>query len=193
MTIFHVWFIIISVCKIFREELASCLLMEGIMEIWDGYNEDRTYAGVDIVRGEEFPKGLYHAVAEVIVRHTDGSFLVMRRDISKESSPGEWEIGAGGSVVKGESFYEGAVRELFEETGIRAGKLEKLYEASKVHENGVGAHYTGYLCVTDIDKNAVILQPGETIGFKWVSADEIIGGNYISRRQAAAVENLVKK
>lgn len=163
------------------------------MEIWDGYNEDRTYAGVDIVRGEKFPKGLYHAVAEVIVRHTDGSFLVMRRDLFKDSCPGEWEIGAGGSVLKGESFYEGAVRELFEETGIRAEKLEKLYEVSKVHENGVGAHYTGYLCVTDTDKNAVILQPGETIGFKWASPEEIAGGAYIPRRKADAAKRIAQK
>lgn len=126
------------------------------------------------------------------MRHTDGSFLVMRRDLFKESCAGEWEIGAGGSVLKGESFYEGAVRELFEETGIRAEKLEKLYEISKVHENGVGVHYTGYLCVTDTVKNAIILQPGETIGFRWITAEEITGGVYIPRRKAEAVENLIK-
>lgn len=161
------------------------------MEIWDGYNEDRTCAGVDIVRGKEFPKGLYHAVSEVIVRHSDGSFLVMQRALSKESYPGDWEIGAGGSVLKGESFYDGVVRELFEETGIREEKLEKLYEVSKIHENGVGAHYTVYLCETCMDKNAVILQEDETIDFKWIPAEEIINGAYIPQRKAEIVKKLI--
>lgn len=160
------------------------------MEIWDGYNADRTLAGVDIVRSGAFPVGLYHAVSEVIVRHTDGSFLVMQRDFSKETHPGEWEIGAGGSVLKGESFYDGAVRELFEETGIRAEKLEKLYESSKVHENGIGALYTGYLCITNINKTAVKLQEGETIAFRWVSEEEILSGKFVPKRAADAIKSM---
>lgn len=162
------------------------------MEIWDGYNADRTPAGVDIVRGGAFPKGLYHAVSEVIVRHADGSFLAMQRDRSKKSHPGEWEIGAGGSVLKGESFYDGAVRELAEETGIHAEKLEKLYEITKVHENGVGVHYTGYLCVTGTDKDAVTLQEGETTAYKWLSAEELISGDYIPVRKSEAVKKIIK-
>lgn len=160
------------------------------MEIWDGYNADRTLAGVDIVRGGEFPKGLYHGVAEILVRHTDGTYLVTRRDFSKESYPGEWEIGAGGSILKGESFYDGAVRELFEETGIRAGRLELLYETSKVHDNGVGALYSCYLCVTDADKDSVVLQKGETIDYKWLSAEEIVMGSYVPQRMKEALKHL---
>lgn len=160
------------------------------MEIWDGYNSDKTLAGIDIIRGGVFPKGLYHAVAEIIVRHTDGSFLVTQRDYTKESHPGEWEIGAGGSVLKGESFYDGAIRELSEETGIKADNLELLYEVSKVHENGVGVHYICYLCITDMEKNNIALQEGETIGFKWISPQEIIEGDYVPRRAAEAVKNI---
>ena len=29
------------------------------MEIWDGYNKDGTLAGVDIIRGEPIPDGIY--------------------------------------------------------------------------------------------------------------------------------------
>ncbi|MCD8187759.1 MAG: NUDIX hydrolase [Ruminococcus sp.] len=154
------------------------------MGIWDGYYEDKTLAGVDIVRGGKFPTGLYHVVSEIIVRHADGSFLVTKRDYAKESHAGEWEIGAGGSVLKGEGFYDAAVRELFEETGIRAEKLEKIYEITKVHENGVGVHFIGYLCVTDMDKNNVVLQKGETIDFKWISEEDIVEGDYIPQRKA---------
>lgn len=159
------------------------------MEIWDGYKADKTLAGVDIIRGGKFPSGLYHIVTDVIVRHDDGTYLVMQRDYNKEGWPGEWEIGAGGSVLKGETPYEGAKRELFEETGVTAEILTLLAEVSKVHDNGVGAHYFIYLCETDMDKSAVVLQEGETIAFKWITLDELLSGRYITER----IKNIIRE
>ena len=164
------------------------------MEIWDGYNADKTLAGVDIPRESEnegkYPVGLYHIVAEVIVRHTDGSYLVMQRDFNKQGHPGEWEIGAGGSVLKGESAQQGALRELYEETGIQADDLRLMAQTSVIHENGVGVHYYDYLCITDMDKDAVLLQEGETIDFKWISAEEILGGEYIPMRKLRVMQDM---
>ena len=51
------------------------------MEIWDGYLNDGTLANQDLVRGEPIPKGLYHLVSEILVRHVDGDYLLTRRDI----------------------------------------------------------------------------------------------------------------
>lgn len=64
------------------------------MEIWDGYNADGTLAGVDLIRGEEIPKGLYHLVCEILVRHVDGDYLLMQRDFNKEGYPGYFEATA---------------------------------------------------------------------------------------------------
>lgn len=164
------------------------------MELWDGYNADMTLAGVDIVREDEligkYPKGLYHLVADVIVRHTDGTFLVMQRDFNKVGFPGEWEIGAGGSVLKGESAYEGAVRELCEETGVFADKLISLGTVSVMYDSGVGVHYFIYLCTTDMDKSAVKMQQGETIDYKWLTDKEIVSGHYIPERRVALTKKL---
>ncbi len=166
------------------------------MELWDGYNADRTLAGVDIAREGErqgkFPRGLYHLVVDVIVRHVDGTYLAMQRDFNKVGYPGRWEIGAGGSVLKGETAYEGALRELQEETGVVAEKLTLLNTISVVCENGVGVHYFVYLCVTDMDKDAVILQEGETIDFEWITAEKATDGNYIPKRRTELVEKLRK-
>ena len=68
------------------------------MEIWDGYNIDGSLAGVDLVRGEKIPDGLYHLVCEVLVQHTDGDFLLMKRDLNKPINPGKYEATAGGSA-----------------------------------------------------------------------------------------------
>lgn len=164
------------------------------MELWDGYNADMTLAGVDIAREDEligkYPKGLYHLVADVIVRHTDGTFLVMQRDFNKVGSPGEWEIGAGGSVLKGETAYEGAVRELREETGVIADKLISLGNLSVMYDSGVGVHYFIYLCTTDMDKSAVKLQQGETIAFRWVATEEILNCTFCTNRKIDVIKRI---
>ena len=144
------------------------------MEFWDAYWPDGTKAGVDLVRGKPVPPQYRHAVAEILVMHTDGTFLLTQRDYRKPNYPGCWEASAGGSILKGESFLEGAKRELLEETGIHADDLEALYQ--DVAETAI---YLGYLCVTDVPKDAITLQEGETMAFRWVSREalrEILAG-----------------
>ena len=51
--------------------------MEKTVELWDAYNADGTKAGFDLIRGEDIPKGYFHAVAEVFVLHEDGDILLM--------------------------------------------------------------------------------------------------------------------
>lgn len=139
------------------------------MEIWDGYNIDGTLAGVDIVRGEPIPDGLYFLTVEILVRHTDGDYLLMHRDPSKPAFPGYLEATAGGAAQKGEDPYTAALRELREETGIVAEHLEPLgnmpYMRMLCHQ---------YLCVTDCDKSSITLQEGETVGYEWLSEKEFI-------------------
>lgn len=53
------------------------------MEIWDAYKEDLILAGCDLIRGEAIPKGLFHLVSEIIVKHKDGMYLLMQRDWKK--------------------------------------------------------------------------------------------------------------
>lgn len=139
------------------------------MEIWDGYRADGTLAGVDLLRGEKVPEGLYHLVCEIIVEHRDGSILAMRRDPRKPNHPGAWETTAGGSALKGEGPMECALRELWEETGIRAENLELLDR--EVSEPARSIFYM-YRAETDCDKASVRLQAGETVAFRWISPAE---------------------
>lgn len=142
------------------------------MELWDAYNEAGEKLGFDLIRGEKIPEGVYHLVCEVVVRNRDGEFLLMQRSWEKEVSPGKWEVGAGGSAVKGEGPLEGARRELREETGIAA--TEGLQELYRVVHSEHHAIYHGYLLVTDWPGNGIVLQEGETISYSWLSLDEFL-------------------
>lgn len=139
------------------------------MEIWDGYNPDGTLAGIDIVRGEPVPEGIYFLVCEILVRHRDGDYLLMRRDLGKPAFPGYYEATAGGAAQKGEDAYTAAKRELYEETGIRS---ENLVEIRHLLFRNMICYQ--YLCVTDCDKSSISLQEDETIDYKWLSEKKFI-------------------
>lgn len=71
---------------------------------------------------EKINDGIFHLVCDIIVRHADGDYLIMQRDARKHYG-GMWEATTGGSALAGESPLQCAMRELFEETGIRANTL----------------------------------------------------------------------
>lgn len=135
------------------------------VEIWDAYTRDGAPAGRELIRGRPIPEGLYHLVSEILVRHTDGDYLLMERDRGKPYG-GCFEATAGGSALRGEDALGCARRELREETGIVARTLEPIGRYTS-HDT----IYFQFLCVTDCDKNAVSLQEGETASFRWVSED----------------------
>jgi 8-oxo-dGTP pyrophosphatase MutT (NUDIX family) len=136
------------------------------MEIWDAYLRDGTPAGRELVRGEPIPEGLYHLTCDILVRHADGEYLLMQRDTQKPNYGGWYETTAGGSALKGENSLTCARRELREETGITCGEWARLGDC--IIRDTI---YHQYLCVTDQPKNAVTLQPGETIGYRWLSEE----------------------
>lgn len=142
------------------------------MELWDAYdNKLDKIDGVTLVRGEQVPDGYFHLCSEIIVRHTDGSYLIMQRDKDKHLG-GMWEATAGGSALQGEDPLACALRELQEETGI---VTDNLTEIGRVLHHGHHTYYVDYLCVTDVEKNSVVLQEGETMAFKWVTSSELRG------------------
>ena len=139
------------------------------MEIWDGYLIDGTLANRDLIRGEPIPHGLYHLASEILVRHTDGDYLLMRRDPRKTNYGGYYDATAGGSALKGENKVSCATRELWEETGITSHNLIEI--GQYISHNTI---YCIFLCITDCDKSSIILQEGETVSYKWISEKDFI-------------------
>lgn len=158
------------------------------MERWDAYDEHfRRMEGVSLVRGEPIPAGVYHLVCDVLVRHTDGSYLLMQRDPRKHYG-GLWEATAGGSALRGEAPLDCARRELREETGIRAEELQELGRVRSAN-----THYVEFLCETDGPKDRVTLQAGETVAYRWVSREELIAlrnGELVTKRMQGFLSEL---
>lgn len=137
-------------------------------ELWDAYdNHFQRISSVTLVRGEPIPDRVYHLVCEIIVKHTDGTYLLMQRDFRKHLG-GMWEVTAGGSALKGENPLMCAIRELQEETGLVANDIKEI---KRIVHDAHHSLYVEYLCITDCEKDSIVLQEGETVDYKWVDRD----------------------
>ncbi|MDE7390731.1 MAG: NUDIX hydrolase [Lachnospiraceae bacterium] len=160
------------------------------MELWDAYDEDlNKIKNMALIRGERIPNGIFHLVCDIIVKHTDESYLLMQRD-SRKNFGGMWEATAGGSALQNETPLQCAIRELREETGIYAGDL---IEVGRVIDYSNNSIYVEFLCITNCDKDSVTLQPGETVAYKWVSKDELVAmkkDELVTERMQKFIEEL---
>ncbi|WP_158593221.1 NUDIX domain-containing protein [Planomicrobium sp. Y74] len=140
------------------------------MELWDLVDGNRNKLGRTHQRGIELRSGEYHVVVEIVTINADGRMLLTQRDPVK-TYPLLWEI-TGGSITAGESSIEGAVRELKEETGLRAVP-EQL---TKIGEMKYGHYFRdSYLWKSAemIQPSEMNLQPGEVCDAKLVTFDEL--------------------
>lgn len=78
-------------------------------------------------RKEVIEKNLLHRVAIVLVFNSKGEMLIIKRTKIKDNFPSYYAFGAGGIVSSGESYKEGAMRELEEELGIKNVKVKFLF------------------------------------------------------------------
>lgn len=145
------------------------------MEIWDLYDRDGNRTGDTWERKpksfQNIPEGKYHLVVDILVKHTDGTYLITKRDDNKDVYPGYWEATAGGSAIKGEEPFEAAQRELFEETGLKGVNYELINVSFSDKSHSM---FYSYVCETDAPKDSVVLQEGETVDYKWVDRAGLI-------------------
>ena len=164
-------------------------LLNDNREIWDLFDRGGNRTGETFVRGfgnfRNIPEGRYHLVVDLLVIHTDGTFLLTKRSETKDVYPGYWEASAGGSAVSGEEPPQAAERELYEETGLRADSLELV--GITFRENSHGLYYS-YLAKVSGDKDRIVLQDGETTDYKWVDRTGFL--SYVDSAEAMTAHNL---
>ena len=138
------------------------------MEFNDIYDENRRPTGRLHRRGDRWRKGEFGLVVCVWVYDGHGKLLLTRRAPEK-SFAGTWE-NSGGAVKAGETSRQAIVRELFEETGIRAEEDEfELLDSGKDNS----AFYDYYCLRRSVAIEDIVLQPGETAAAKWVTFEEV--------------------
>lgn len=141
-------------------------------ELFDLYDEKMRPLGEMCERGDSVPRGKYHLVVNVLSVNFDSKVLITKRAADKTFG-GMWEI-TGGAVISGETPLQAAVRELFEETGLKALPEALDYRGQIVHKSERHNHINiFYLFRADFHQDSIVLQPGETDAARLVFPAEI--------------------
>lgn len=138
------------------------------MEYFDLYTSSRQPLGKKVLRGDPIPHGEYHIVVQVMTINGRGEILLTQR-VPEKTSGGKWEC-SGGCAISGESAKSAAVRELFEETGIRV-REEELYREWTLTTDSMLRDF--FVVAKDVPLSALRLQSAEVCAAKWVSFERL--------------------
>ena len=123
-----------------------------------------------VPRGEMRAKRLPHRSTYILVFNSQGQLYVQKRTMTKDVFPGYYDLATGGVVLAGESYEQGAVRELEEELGIRDVPLTRLFEfffedeRNRVWGGAFTCIYDGALRLQEEEVESVILlTPHDTL------------------------------
>jgi 8-oxo-dGTP diphosphatase len=108
-------------------------------------------------------------VARLVVVREDGRVLILRR--AQESTGGGMWCLPGGKIDYGDTVEQAAVRELQEETGLRAGDLRFLfYQDSLPYEPGL-MHCINFYFACEAGGHLVLND--ESTDSAWIGPDEL--------------------
>lgn len=134
-------------------------------ESWDAYDKDGNKLGFDLFRGAPIPEGAYHIVVEIYTVMEDNQVLITQRHQDKPWAL-KWEV-TGGSILKGETPEQGAIRELKEETGIKVADSDLNFVCSCIYEHA-STIYKCFVVFINKQKIEIRLQKGETIDYRYL-------------------------
>jgi isopentenyl-diphosphate delta-isomerase type 1 len=105
-------------------------------EIFDVVNDRDEVIG-QATRAEVHRTGKKHRAVHVMVFNDRGDIFLQKRSLKKDNHPGVWDSSSSGHLDSGEDYDACALREVWEELGIRLGNLPKrLLKIDACHETG---------------------------------------------------------
>lgn len=137
------------------------------MEKRDLYDKNRNSLGIVINKDDDIPDGCYIMVVMIIMRNSNGEFLLQKRS---ELKGGKWAF-TGGHPKSGESSIEGIISEVKEELGIDISSEKIQLMKSNVFEKVIGDIY--YVNM-EFDLEKIVLQEEEVSDVMLASYGEII-------------------
>lgn len=137
-------------------------------ELRDLYDINSNKTNKTYRKGDLIPEGYYPMVVMVVIRNSNGEFLMQKR---VESKGGDWGV-TGGHPKSGETPIEGIITEVKEELGLDFSK-EDFIE----YDSGCDGKdcYKMYFVTKNININDITIQQEELSEVRWFTMGELKG------------------
>jgi isopentenyldiphosphate isomerase len=121
-------------------------------------------------RSEVHRLGLLHRAVHVLVYNSRGQIFLQKRSMKKDRQPGVWDSSSSGHVDSGEDYDATAVREVWEEIGLRLAKPPaRLFRIAACEETDQEFVWV-YRCESE---GPFQLHPDEIDQGGWFSPEEV--------------------
>lgn len=136
----------------------------------DIYDENSRRTGKIVPKETPLKESEYRMAVGIWIQDSRGNIFLTKRSMEKSYAPGKWENPAG-HVQAGETPEHAVVRELWEETGIRAAEEQLTFLGASRAWPYLGRDYGVRL---EVELKDVKFQRGETCDAKWVGFEEFV-------------------
>lgn len=141
-------------------------------EIFDVYTRDGKYLGTKTKSfcHSENP-GVYHKPVWIWIINSKNEILVQKRAACKKNHPNKWDMPSAGHVDAGEKIIDGAIRETFEELGVKTMAEDYEFICEYIDDKSYEIAQV-YLLNLDLNIDEFKLQQEEVAEVKWLSFEE---------------------
>lgn len=141
-------------------------------EIFDIYTRNGEYIGT---KGESICHSknveFYHKPVWIWIVNSKNEVLVQKRAKTMKNHPNKWDMSSAGHVISGETSIQGAIREVYEELGIKTQKSDYKFICEYIADEFFEIAQV-YLLKLDLDITKLKLQKEEVSEVKWLCYDD---------------------
>lgn len=149
-------------------------------ELVEVLTEDGNLIGERINKTSSHKNGICHGISAVALVDNNGRLLIQKRAVTKKEEPNKWDLSGAGHIDVDETPEEAAVREIYEELGIKVEEddlklIDTYLNKVKLNKEIYINHFT-YLFVVqkDISIDDIVMQKSEVSDIMFVNKKEYI-------------------
>ena len=141
-------------------------------EIFDVYTRDGEYLGTkpkSFCHSEN--PGVYHKPVWIWIINDNNEILVQKRAACKKNHPNKWDMPSAGHVIAGETSIKGAIRETYEELGVKSEESDYKFICEYICDSSYEIAQV-YLLKLNLNIDEFELQENEVSEVKWLNYDK---------------------